>query len=94
MSLVVTLQLIINNLTSSFSVNTNIISNLNSYIEISSFSYFTDIILKVRPLAENEVQHVPDKSTLISFLYPAQNQNLIQKLANKKVNAFGKYFLH
>ncbi|XP_045454864.1 NAD(P) transhydrogenase, mitochondrial-like [Melitaea cinxia] len=51
-------------------------------------TFQSNIILKVRPLAENEVQHVPDKSTLISFLYPAQNQSLIQKLANKKVNAF------
>ncbi|CAH2099812.1 unnamed protein product [Euphydryas editha] len=51
-------------------------------------TFQSNIILKVRPLAENEVQNLPDKSTLISFLYPAQNQSLIQKLANKKVNAF------
>lgn len=49
-----------------------------------------DIILKVRPLVSNEVQSVRDEGTLISFLYPAQNQELIKQLAAKKVNAFGK----
>ncbi|XP_045760567.1 NAD(P) transhydrogenase, mitochondrial-like isoform X2 [Maniola jurtina] len=51
-------------------------------------TYQSNIILKVRPLAESEVQNVTEESTLISFFYPAQNQNLIQKLAAKKINAF------
>ncbi|XP_046968369.1 NAD(P) transhydrogenase, mitochondrial-like [Vanessa cardui] len=51
-------------------------------------TYQSNIILKVRPFADNEVQNVADKSTIISFLYPAQNQSLIEKLATKKVNAF------
>lgn len=59
-------------------------------IDLTQFR-FLDIILKVRPLTEGEIQNVQDESTLISFLYPAQNQNLIQKLAAKKVNAFGKF---
>lgn len=54
---------------------------------------FPDIILKVRPLVDTEIQHVRDEGALISFLYPAQNQDLIKKLAAKKVDAFGK-FLH
>ncbi|XP_032530096.2 NAD(P) transhydrogenase, mitochondrial-like [Danaus plexippus] len=51
-------------------------------------AYGSNIILKVRPLAESELQNVNEESTLISFFYPAQNQALIQKLAAKKVNAF------
>lgn len=51
----------------------------------------TDIVLKVRPLLEQEVQNIKDESTLISFLYPAQNKDLIEKLAAKKINAFGIY---
>lgn len=54
------------------------------------FLLISDIILKVRPLIDHEVQSVRPEGTLISFLYPAQNQELIKKLADKNVNAFGK----
>lgn len=54
---------------------------------------FSDIILKVRPLVDNEVPNVRAEGTLISLLYPAQNQDLIKKLAAKNVNAFGKIYL-
>lgn len=55
--------------------------------------FVIDIILKVRPLIDNEVQNIQDESSIISFLYPAQNQDLIKKLSAKKVNAFGEYHL-
>lgn len=51
-------------------------------------TFQSDIILKVRPLIDHEVQSVRPEGTLISFLYPAQNQELIKKLADKNVNAF------
>lgn len=51
-------------------------------------TFQSDIILKVRPLVDPEVQNVRTEGTLISFLYPAQNQELIKKLAAKNVNAF------
>ncbi|XP_052753684.1 NAD(P) transhydrogenase, mitochondrial-like [Galleria mellonella] len=51
-------------------------------------TFQSDIILKVRPLVDTEIQNVQDEGTLISFLYPAQNQDLIKKLGVKKVNAF------
>ncbi|XP_072935916.1 NAD(P) transhydrogenase, mitochondrial [Epargyreus clarus] len=51
-------------------------------------TYQSNIILKVRPLIETEIKNVNDESTLISLMYPAQNKNLIQMLAAKKVNAF------
>ncbi|KAI5635359.1 4TM region of pyridine nucleotide transhydrogenase, mitoch domain-containing protein [Phthorimaea operculella] len=51
-------------------------------------TFQSNIVLKVRPVVDKEVQHVRDEGTLISFLYPAQNQELIKQLAAKKVNAF------
>ncbi|CAH0557319.1 unnamed protein product [Brassicogethes aeneus] len=48
----------------------------------------SDILLKVRHPAENEINKFRADSTLISFLYPAQNKNLIDKLAEKQINAF------
>lgn len=52
-----------------------------------------DIILKVRPLLDSEVKNFRDEGTLISLIYPAQNQDLIKQLASKNVNAFGKIFI-
>ncbi|KIK97503.1 hypothetical protein PAXRUDRAFT_136149 [Paxillus rubicundulus Ve08.2h10] len=49
----------------------------------------TDIMLKVRPPSEDEeVKNLKEGSTIISFLYPAQNKSLVEKLASHKVNAF------
>lgn len=51
----------------------------------------SDIILKVRPpelhpqLDTEEAELLKDGSTLISFLWPAQNQALLQKLSERKV---------
>lgn len=50
----------------------------------------TDIVLKVRQPLDNEVSNIRENSTLISFLYPAENKPLIDTLASKKINAFGK----
>ncbi|KAH8808487.1 NAD(P) transhydrogenase, alpha chain [Xylogone sp. PMI_703] len=53
----------------------------------------SDIILKVRAPtfegAENEVDLMKNGSTLISFLYPAQNKQLVEKLSAKGANSFG-----
>ncbi|WP_317931245.1 Re/Si-specific NAD(P)(+) transhydrogenase subunit alpha [Halioxenophilus sp. WMMB6] len=52
-----------------------------------------DIILKVRPpmdhpeLDINEIDLLHEGQTLVSFMWPAQNPELLQKLADKKVNA-------
>lgn len=51
-------------------------------------TFQSDIVLKVRPLLDNEIQNVRNEGTLISFLYPAQNQDLIKKLSERKMNAF------
>lgn len=54
------------------------------------YSIYTDIVLKVRQPSDIEAALFRDQGTLISFLYPAQNQALLKLLANKQMNAFGK----
>lgn len=54
----------------------------------------TDILLKVRQPHEQELPLLRERSTLISFLYPAQNKELINKLADRKLNAFGENNLY
>jgi NAD(P) transhydrogenase len=51
-------------------------------------AYDTDILLKVRQPIDSEIPNIRVGSTLISFLYPAQNKALIDKLSQKKINAF------
>lgn len=46
-----------------------------------------DIVLKVKEPTENEVAMMREGLVLLSYLWPAQNQALLQKLADKKVNA-------
>jgi NAD(P) transhydrogenase len=49
--------------------------------------FASDIVLKVRAPSIDEIQLLKDKSHLVSFLYPAQNKELIDKLAEKKITA-------
>lgn len=42
-----------------------------------------DIVLKVRPPENSEVSSLPEGKTLISFIWPAQNQELLDKLASR-----------
>jgi NAD(P) transhydrogenase subunit alpha len=44
-----------------------------------------DIVLKVRPPEPAEVDQLREGATLISFIYPAQNEPLVQRLAARKV---------
>lgn len=43
-----------------------------------------EIILKVRAPQGEELEVMPEGKTLISFIWPAQNQELVQKLESKK----------
>ncbi|OZG69895.1 NAD(P) transhydrogenase subunit alpha [Hahella sp. CCB-MM4] len=47
----------------------------------------SDIILKVNEPNENEVELIKPGATLISFLWPAVNEDLIKQLAEKKITA-------
>ncbi|KAB8234785.1 putative nicotinamide nucleotide transhydrogenase [Aspergillus alliaceus] len=49
----------------------------------------SNIILKVRsPQQGGEVEALQQGSTIISFLYPAQNKQLVDQLASRRVTAF------
>lgn len=54
----------------------------------------SDILLKVRPPIvaaggkPGEAEHVKEGSTVISFLYPAQNKAIVDALVEKRVTAF------
>lgn len=49
----------------------------------------SDILLKVRPPSvDPEVKALHEGATTISFLYPAQNQKLVQALAGRRVTSF------
>ena len=47
----------------------------------------SDIVLKVKEPSMEEVDLMHEGLVLLSYLWPAQNQPLLQKLADKKVNA-------
>ncbi|MBA4265792.1 MAG: NAD(P)(+) transhydrogenase (Re/Si-specific) subunit alpha, partial [Comamonadaceae bacterium] len=47
----------------------------------------TDIVFKVRPPTADEVALMHEGQTLIGFLWPAQNPELMQQLAGRKVTA-------
>ncbi len=57
---------------------------VNSAKEIYSQS---DIVLKVKEPTLAEVEQMREGLVLLSYLWPAQNQDLLKKLADKKVNA-------
>ena len=48
-----------------------------------------DIIVKVRPPTTDEAASLKSGSTLISFLYPAQNPQLVETLRERNVTSFG-----
>lgn len=52
------------------------------------YNFFLDIILKVRQPLENELAMFKPNTTLYSFLYPAQNKALVDKLGERKITAF------
>jgi len=48
----------------------------------------SDIILKLRPPSAEQVELLDGQKTLFSFLYPRQNEELLQKLQDKGTTAF------
>ncbi len=46
-----------------------------------------DIILKVQPLTKFEIDQIPPGTLVASFLWPAQNADLLKLLCEKKINA-------
>lgn len=66
-------------------------SNAGAKIVNASAALASDIVLKVRQPHDSDIPLFRDNSTLVSFLYPARNKPLIDKLSTKKMNAFGTY---
>ena len=46
----------------------------------------SDLVLKVTPPSMDEAGIVKEGSTLISFVYPARNEDLLNKLGERKIN--------
>jgi len=46
----------------------------------------SDILFKVNPPSKSEVRSIKTGATVIGFFWPAQNEELMQKLADKKIN--------
>ncbi|XP_060073856.1 NAD(P) transhydrogenase, mitochondrial-like [Ylistrum balloti] len=51
-------------------------------------AFKSDIVLKVRAPEVSEIPNFKDNATLISFVYPKQNADLVQQLTSKKLNVF------
>ena len=51
-------------------------------------AFNSDIVLKVRSPSAEEIQLLRSGTKLISFLYPAQNKDLLEKLAVQEVTTF------
>ncbi len=47
----------------------------------------SDLILKVNAPEDNEIEKIREGATIISFVWPAQHPELLQKLADKKITA-------
>lgn len=45
------------------------------------------IVLKVQPFTDSEIELLKEGTVSLSYLWPAQNQELLKKLADKKINA-------
>jgi NAD(P) transhydrogenase len=52
-------------------------------------AFQSDIVLKVRAPTPQETGLFRDEGTLYSFLYPAQNKELVEALAKHKLTVFG-----
>lgn len=52
-----------------------------------------DVVLKVAPPTDDEVELLKDGACLIAALNPYQNRDLVQKLADRKVTAFAMELL-
>lgn len=68
--------------------------NAGAKIGTAHEAFAADVVLKVRPPQENptlgdhEVNHIKEGSTLVSFLQPAQNKDLVNKIREKGITSF------
>jgi H+-translocating NAD(P) transhydrogenase subunit alpha len=55
-------------------------------IQSSEEVWHSDLLFKVNPPDDSEIEKIKSGATLIGFFWPAQNEALMNKLADKKVN--------
>ena len=68
----------------------NVLTNFFYFTNFPSQNNFrSDIVLKVRQPSIEEAAKFKEGGTLYSFLYPAQNKELIDEMAKYKLTAFG-----
>ena len=48
--------------------------------------FYSDIVLKVNPPANEEIELLQEGTTLASFIWPGQNQTLLDKLSQRSIN--------
>ncbi|MDD3168835.1 MAG: Re/Si-specific NAD(P)(+) transhydrogenase subunit alpha [Eubacteriales bacterium] len=53
----------------------------------ADITWQSGLIYKLNPPNEEELTKINEGATLVSFLYPAQNPDLVQKLSGMKINA-------
>ncbi|OUS25413.1 NAD(P) transhydrogenase subunit alpha [Thalassotalea sp. 42_200_T64] len=68
------------------SFNDDVYQQAGAGIVKSADAWNADIVLKVNQPADNEVDLLKEGSTLVSFIAPAQNNDLLEQLKSKKVN--------
>ena len=49
----------------------------------------SDIIFKVNPPTDDEIAQIKEGATLVSFIWPGQSPELVEKLSAKKINVLG-----
>jgi len=55
-------------------------------IESSADVWQSDILFKVNPPSDSEISKIKSGATVIGFFWPAQNEDLMKKLADNKIN--------
>jgi NAD(P) transhydrogenase len=68
--------------------------NAGAKIGTAKEAFSADVVLKIRPpqdnptLGDHEVNHIKEGTTLISFLYPGQNKQLVDQIREKGITSF------
>lgn len=52
-------------------------------------AFDNDILFKIRPPKLHEIEQIPQNGTLISFIQPSQNGELIKQLEKRQITALG-----
>ncbi|MCW9710208.1 Re/Si-specific NAD(P)(+) transhydrogenase subunit alpha [Avibacterium sp. 21-586] len=60
--------------------------NAGAKIGTAQEAWNADVIMKVNPPTDEEIALIKEGATLISFIWPAQNEALMEKLSAKKIN--------